>query len=181
MAVGHVTPGPVFTTATFIGYLLGGPAGALVATVGIFLPSFVFVAASGPLIPRIRKAPLAATFLDGVNVAALALMAGVTWQIARAALVDWAMVGCALLSTLLLLRFKVNSAWLIVGAAAIGGLAAVRGRHHKGSRHAESPRREVCRRDGDAAVSARNLSDTPARRSFSREQSRKSFVYRVSW
>src|SRR5213078_298131 len=73
IAVGQVTPGPVFTTATFIGYLLGGLPGALVATLGIFLPGFVFVAVSGPLVPRIRHSPTAGAFLDGVNVASLAL------------------------------------------------------------------------------------------------------------
>src|SRR6202007_1424678 len=74
IAVGQVTPGPVFTTATFIGYLLGGPAGAIVATIGIFLPAFFFVAVSGPLIPRIRKSETAGAFLDGVNAASLSLM-----------------------------------------------------------------------------------------------------------
>jgi chromate transporter len=124
VAVGQVTPGPVFTTATFIGYVLGGPAGALAATVGIFLPSFVFVAVSGPLVPRIRKAPLAGAFLDGVNVAALALMVAVTWGIARAALVDGLTVALALISAVLLVRFKVNSAWLILVAAALGILTS---------------------------------------------------------
>jgi chromate transporter len=81
IAIGQVTPGPVFTTATFIGYLLGGAKGAAVATVGIFLPAFFFVAVSGPLVPRIRRSPTAGAFLDGVNAAALALMAVVTYQI----------------------------------------------------------------------------------------------------
>src|SRR6185503_7132193 len=88
VAVGQVTPGPVFTTATFIGYLLGGVPGALIATLGIFLPAFFFVAISGPLIPRLRQSRLAGALLDGVNVASLALMAAVTFQIASAALVD---------------------------------------------------------------------------------------------
>jgi putative chromate ion transporter len=88
VAVGQVTPGPVFTTATFIGYLLAGPAGAAVATVGIFLPAFAFVAASVPLLPRLRASSVAGAFLDGVNVASLALMAVVTWQLGRAAVVD---------------------------------------------------------------------------------------------
>src|SRR4030095_8877387 len=78
IAVGQITPGPVFTTATFIGYLLGRTPGALVATLGIFLPAFFFVAISGPLIPRLRASPIAGAFLDGVNVASLALMAVVT-------------------------------------------------------------------------------------------------------
>ena len=120
VAVGQVTPGPVFTTATFVGYVIGGPMGAVAATLGIFLPSFVFVAVSGPLIPRLRAFPLTGAFLDGVNVAALALMAAVTWELGRAALRDWFTVGLALLSALLLIRYKVNSAWLILGAAALG-------------------------------------------------------------
>src|SRR5205814_1276275 len=84
VAVGQVTPGPVFTTATFIGFLLAGWTGAVLATVAIFLPSFVFVAASRPLLPRLRGSRRAAAFLDGVNVAALGLMAAVTWQLGRA-------------------------------------------------------------------------------------------------
>jgi chromate transporter len=80
-AVGQVTPGPVFTTATFIGYLLGGFTGALVATAGIFLPAFFFVAISGPLVPRLRRSAIAGAFLDGVIVASLALMAVVTWRL----------------------------------------------------------------------------------------------------
>ncbi len=88
VAVGQVTPGPVFTTATFIGYLLGGFRGAVVATLGIFLPSFFFVSISGPLIPHLRRSPLAGAFLDGVNVGAWALMAAVTLFLARAAIVD---------------------------------------------------------------------------------------------
>ena len=124
VAVGQVTPGPVFTTATFIGYILGGGSGAALATLGIFLPSFVFVAASAWLVPRIRGSALAGAFLDGVNVAALALMLAVTLQIARAALVDATTVTLALVSAALLLRFKLNSAWLIVSAAALGVLLA---------------------------------------------------------
>jgi chromate transporter len=121
VAIGQVTPGPVFTTATFIGYLLGGTWGGLVATIGIFLPAFVFVAVSGPLVPRIRRSPAAGAFLDGVNVASLALMAVVTAQLSRAALVDWPTVLLALAAAILLLRYRVNSAWL-VAAGAIAGL-----------------------------------------------------------
>ena len=90
VAVGQVTPGPVFTTAAFIGFILGGIRGAILSTVGIFLPAFLLVALSGPLVPRIRKSKVAGTFLDGVNVASLALMAAVTWQLGRASLVDTA-------------------------------------------------------------------------------------------
>lgn len=120
VAVGQFTPGPVFTTATFIGYVVAGPWGALVATLGIFLPAFVLVALSGPLIPRIRRSPTAAAFLDGVNVAALALMAFVTWQLARAALVDGPTVSLAVIAAFLLFRWRINSAWLVIGGAIAG-------------------------------------------------------------
>lgn len=123
IAVGQVTPGPVFTTATFIGYLLSGPLGALVATAGIFLPAFVFVALSGPLVPRLRASPVAGSFLDGVNVASLALMAVVTAQLARAAVVDIPTAFLGLLGAVLLLRFRLNSSWLVVGGAVAGALA----------------------------------------------------------
>ena len=119
--MGQVTPGPLFTTATFVGYVLAGTAGAVVATVGIFLPAFVFVAASGPLVPRLRRSPTAGAVLDGVNVASLALMAVVTWHLGRAALVDWETAALGLGSALLLLRYRVNSAWLV----ALGALAGV--------------------------------------------------------
>ena len=127
IAVGQITPGPVFTTATFIGYVLAGPGGALIATLGIFLPAFVFVALSGPLVPRIRRSAWAGAFLDGVNVASLALMAVVTFQLGAAALIDpWTLVLC-FLSALLLVRFKTNSTWLVLGGAAAGGVLHVMG------------------------------------------------------
>jgi len=122
VAVGQVTPGPVFTTATFIGYVLGGAKGAAVATIGIFLPAFVFVAISGPLIPRIRRSPIAGAFLDGVNAASIALMAVVTFLLGRAALVDIPTILLALTSAFLLIRFRLNSAWLIAGGAVVGML-----------------------------------------------------------
>ena len=122
VAVGQVTPGPVFTTATFVGYVLAGGAGAVVATVGIFLPAFVFVAASGPLVPRLRRSPTAGAVLDGVNVASLALMAVVTWHLGRAALVDWLSTALALGSALLLLHYRVNSAWLVLAGGLAGAL-----------------------------------------------------------
>jgi chromate transporter len=127
IAVGQVTPGPVFTTATFIGYLLSGPLGALVATVGIFVPAFVFVALSGPLVPCLRASRAAGGFLDGVNVASLALMAVVTAQLGRAAILDVPTAVSALGSAVLLLRFKLSSAWLVLGGAAVGGLVHVAG------------------------------------------------------
>ncbi|HEY0765868.1 MAG TPA: chromate efflux transporter [Pyrinomonadaceae bacterium] len=120
IVVGQVTPGPVFTTATFVGYVLGGPKGALVATVGIFLPAFFFVAVSGPLVPRIRRSPTAGAFLDGVNAGALALMLVVTFQLGRAALIDLPTIALALLSAIILFFFRVNSVWLIIGGAVVG-------------------------------------------------------------
>jgi chromate transporter len=123
IAIGQVTPGPVFTTATFLGYLLRGPLGAIVATVGIFLPAFILVAISGPLIPRIRQSATAGAFLDGVNVASLALMAAVTYQLGRSAIVDWLTIALAVASAILLLRFRINSAWLVLGGA-LAGIAA---------------------------------------------------------
>jgi len=123
VAIGQVTPGPVFTTATFLGYLLRGPVGAVVATVGIFLPAFILVAVSGPLIPLLRRSKTAGAFLDGVNVASLALMAAVSYELGRSALVDWVTAGLAILSAVMLLRFRINSAWLVLGGA-IAGIAA---------------------------------------------------------
>ena len=120
IAVGQFTPGPVFTTATFIGYVVADLPGALLATFGIFFPSFVFVAASNPLIPRLRQSPWAAGFLDGVNVASLGLMATVTWQLGRAALVDAVTVGLGVVATVLVFRLRLNSAWLVLGGAVIG-------------------------------------------------------------
>jgi chromate transporter len=120
IAVGQFTPGPVFTTATFIGYVVAGFPGALLATLGIFVPSFVFVAASSPLIPRMRRSARAGNFLDGVNVASLGLMATVTWQLGRAALVDWVTLSMALVATVLVFRLRVNSAWLVLGGAVLG-------------------------------------------------------------
>jgi chromate transporter len=120
VAVGQITPGPVFTTATFIGYILGGFRGAVVATLGIFLPSFFFVSISGPLIPHLRRSPLAGAFLDGVNVGAWALMAAVTLFLARAAIIDLTTIILAVSSAFVLIRYRVNSAWLVLGGGLIG-------------------------------------------------------------
>jgi chromate transporter len=120
VAVGQVTPGPVFTTATFIGYILGGPMAGIIATIGIFLPAFFFVAISGPLIPKIRTSETAGAFLDGVNAASLALMIVVTWQLGRSAMIDWVTVALAIAAGIALIRFKVNSAWLVLAGAAVG-------------------------------------------------------------
>ncbi len=125
IAVGQVTPGPLFTTATFIGYLVGGLAGAAAATLAIFLPSFILVGLSGPLIPRLRQSRLTGAFLDGVNVAALALMAAVTAQLGAAALVDVYTAVIAIVSAVVLFRYRLNSAWLIFAAAVAGVLLRV--------------------------------------------------------
>jgi len=120
VAVGQVTPGPVFTTATFIGYLLEGVPGAIVATVGIFLPAFVFVVLTGPIIPRLRSSLAMSSFLDGVNVVSLALMAGVTWYLGRTAVVDPLTAILAISAFVLSYRFKINPAWLVVGGGVVG-------------------------------------------------------------
>lgn len=122
VAAGQMTPGPVFSTATFVGYLMLGWRGALAATLGIFLPAFAFVAMSSPLLPRLRASPRAALFLDGLNVASLALMALVSFNLARAAIVDPWTLAILGVSAVLLLRFKVNSAWLVLGGAVAGGV-----------------------------------------------------------
>jgi chromate transporter len=125
VAIGQVTPGPLFTAATFIGYLLDGIPGALLATLGIFLPSFVFVAISNPLIPKIRNSAWASSLLDGVNAAALGLMAAVTIQLGLASLVDFYTALIAIVSLILLLRYKINSTWLIAGGALAGFLVSL--------------------------------------------------------
>ena len=134
VSVGQFTPGPVFTTATFVGYIVGSAAGggqdvglgvvaALLATLGIFLPSFVFVALSGPLGPRLRQWPLTGLPLDGVNAAALGLMAAVTIELGRAALVDPVTILLAILALAALIRWKVNSAWLVLAGGVVGVVA----------------------------------------------------------
>jgi chromate transporter len=125
IAIGQVTPGPVFTTATFIGYVLGSAPGAFFATLGIFLPSFIFVAVSNPLISRMRKSAWVGGLLDGVNVASLGLMAAVTWQLGRASLAGPLPSLIALISFVLLIRFKVNSTWLVAGGGLIGLLSTL--------------------------------------------------------
>ncbi|GAA4367631.1 chromate efflux transporter [Hymenobacter saemangeumensis] len=120
VVVGQVTPGPVFTTATFVGYVLQGWRGALVATVGIFLPAFLFVGISIKLVAQLRQSPLAGAFLDGLNAASWALMAAVSLMLARTALLDGPTGALAAVSAWLLLRYRVNSAWLVLGGAALG-------------------------------------------------------------
>jgi chromate transporter len=120
VAVGQLTPGPVFTTATFIGYIVAGTSGAALSTLAIFLPSFVFVAIVYPLVPGLRGSAWMSAFLDGVNVAAIGLMLAVTWQLGRTAVIDGPSAALALVATILLLRWRINSVWLIAGAGVIG-------------------------------------------------------------
>ncbi len=122
IAIGQFTPGPVLTTATFIGYVLGGVPGAVVATLGIFLPAFVFVGILNPIVPRLRESKWSAAFLDAVNVSAVALMAVVTLELGAGVLVSpgaWVIFAVA---TVLALRFKVNAAWIVLGGALAGWL-----------------------------------------------------------
>ncbi|HTC40966.1 MAG TPA: chromate efflux transporter [Candidatus Acidoferrales bacterium] len=128
IAVSQATPGPYFTVSTFIGYLLGGWKGAGLATIGMFLPAFAYVAATAKFLPRIRKSPFAGAFLDGVNAAAVALMATVSWQFGHAALVNVPAIILGLASLLLVIRYKVNSAWLVLGGAITGILLQMLGR-----------------------------------------------------
>jgi len=125
VVVGQITPGPVFTTATFIGYLLGGVPGAGLSTLAIFLPGFLLVAASGPLVARLRRSATAGAFLDGVNVGSLALLAIVTWQLGRTAVIDGITAALTVASAVLLLRFKVSSLWLILGGGVLGVVAQI--------------------------------------------------------
>jgi len=126
IAVGQLTPGPVFTAATFVGYLLGGLPGSLLATAGIFLPSFILVGLTAHWLPRLRQSAWAAPFLDGVNIASVGLMAAVAWQLGASAVVDVPTLLIALAAALLLWRYKVNSAWLVLGGALAGLLVSLR-------------------------------------------------------
>lgn len=123
IAIGQFTPGPVLSTATFIGYIIAGFPGAIVATVGIFLPSFFFVAALNPLIPRLRASKWTRSFLDAVNVSSIALMAVVTAKLAAATLTDWLPISIALIAAVLAICFRINAAWLVLGGALIGWVA----------------------------------------------------------
>ena len=125
VSIGQVTPGPVFTTATFVGYLVAGFPGAFVATVGIFLPSFVFVGLLTRITDKLRASPWTSVALDGLNAAALALMAGVTWQLARAAIIDGWTIAITAIVLLLVWTTRLNTAWYIAGGAAAGLLLGV--------------------------------------------------------
>jgi chromate transporter len=122
VALGQLTPGPVLSTATFIGYVVAGLPGAAVATVGIFLPSFLFVLVLNPWVPRLRESAWMGAFLDAVNVAAVGLMAAVTFELGAATLDAWPAWLIAVLSAVAVLRFKVNAAWIVVAGALLGRL-----------------------------------------------------------
>jgi chromate transporter len=119
VAIGQVTPGPVLTTATFVGYLLAGNAGAIAGTLGIFLPAFVLVGIVNPWVRTLRQSPWTGGFLDGVNAASLGLMVGVTYTLGRAAIVDWLTIIVAVFSAIAVFQFKINSAWLVIAGGAI--------------------------------------------------------------
>lgn len=120
IAVGQLTPGPVFTTATFVGYLLAGNQGAIAGTVGIFLPAFVLVAIVNPWVPKLRRSPWTSGFLDGVNAASLGLMAVVTLQLGQTAIVDWLTIVIAIVGAIALFYYRLNSAWLVIAGGIIG-------------------------------------------------------------
>jgi chromate transporter len=123
IVVGQITPGPLFTSATFVGFILGGVPGAVIATIGIFLPAFILVAIVRPFVPRLRQSPWFGALLDGVNIVSLALIVGVTAGLARVSLIDPLTIALAVLALIVLLRFKINSTWLVLGGALIGLLA----------------------------------------------------------
>ena len=122
IAVGQFTPGPVLSTSTFIGYQLSGFAGALAATTGIFLPSFLFVLILNPLIPKMQKSSLLRYFLDAVNVAAVAVMLAVLVVMTKDTLIDWQTIAIALLALLLVFKTKVSTIWVIIIGAVLGYL-----------------------------------------------------------
>jgi chromate transporter len=125
VAIGQFTPGPVLSTATFIGYVIAGIPGAIIATVAIFLPSFFFVLILNPLIPRLRSWPWTAAFLDSINVSALALMVAVTIELGAVVLTAWPAWAIAALAAVLTVYFRINAAWVVVGAAAAGWVLSV--------------------------------------------------------
>ena len=122
VTIGQITPGPVFTTATFIGYLLGGWSGAVLATLAIFIPGFIFVALSQPLIPKLRNSRPLSGVLDGIVVASFGLMAAVTWQLAQTLFIDIHTGIIGLATLVILMTWKPNSTWLILAGAAVGWL-----------------------------------------------------------
>jgi len=122
VVAGQITPGPVFSSATFVGYLVGGWPSALLATLGIFLPSFLFVGLLSRILPFVRKSPWAAAFLDGVNAASLGLMAGVTVQLGQTAIIDIFTIVLLLVTLFVIFRLKVNPIWLIISGGLLGAI-----------------------------------------------------------
>lgn len=125
VAVGQVTPGPLFTTATFVGYLLAGHGGAIAATVGIFLPGFLLVALLHPWVGKMRQSPWARGFLDGINPAAWGLMAIVSWQLATTSIYSWVTGLISIVSVGILLKWRINSLWLVGVGGILGGLLQI--------------------------------------------------------
>ncbi len=123
IAVGQFTPGPVFSSVTFIGWQMNGLPGAVIATIGVFLPSFIFVALLNPLVPRMRRSKLFSAFLDGVNVGSVAVIVTVCIAFARETVTDWRTILIAVLSGMITFGFrKVNTVWVIIGSALAGYL-----------------------------------------------------------
>lgn len=123
IAVGQFTPGPVFSSATFIGWQIGGAVGAIAATVGIFLPSFLFVALLNPFIPKLRKSKVMAAFLDTVNIASIAIILSVVMEMGRETLLDWRTIAIAVISFIVTFYFrKLNTAFIVFGGALLGYL-----------------------------------------------------------
>lgn len=128
IAIGQFTPGPVLSTASFIGYVVLGLPGAVIATVAIFLPSFLFVVALNRVIPRLRRSNWASAFMDAINVSAVGLMLAVTIELAQAAIAGWPTAIIAALAAAAALRWRVNAAWLVLGGAVLGwGLPSCNG------------------------------------------------------
>ena len=123
IAIGQFTPGPVLSTATFIGWQINGFYGAIAATVGIFLPSFIFVAILNPLIPKMRKVKIITVFLDSINIAAVAVILGVSFEMIKETIIDWRMMLIAIISIVFVFLFKkINSALIVLGGGVLGYL-----------------------------------------------------------
>jgi len=122
IAIGQLTPGPVLSAATFVGYVISGPMGALVSTIAIFLPSFIFILLLNPVIPRLRASKVMSAFLDAVNISAVGLMASVVISLAGQVMTDWRGIAIAGVAAIAGMHFRLNNAWLIAGGAALGWL-----------------------------------------------------------
>jgi chromate transporter len=120
IAIGQFTPGPVLSTATFIGYLISGVPGAALSTIAIFLPSFVYMLILYPIFPKLRESAKMSAFLDAVNISAVGLMAAVTLRLATTTLFDWRAILIAVAAIIGGMRFRLNAAWLVLGGAFMG-------------------------------------------------------------